>query len=159
MGSAYGDNKAKDTDFRRKWDRDEYLERARQREERERFEAINADRKKRGLQPLKDKNEPEAPKSLLKHREQRLNLDDKIGKIEIVKDTGERRSQPGFYCELCDSVYKDSKGFLDHQNSRKHQSKLNVAMKVEKASMSDVRDRLAALKRKKLEEPIPSILQ
>ncbi|ORX62183.1 hypothetical protein DM01DRAFT_1380010 [Hesseltinella vesiculosa] len=153
MGSAYGDNKAKDTDFRRKWDREEYAERARKREERERFEAMNADRKKRGLAPLKDKNEPEQEKTLLTHRESKISFDHKVGKVEIVKDAGEKRNQPGFYCELCDSVFKDSKGYLDHVNSRKHQSKLGVAMKVERSTADQVKDRLAELKRKKMEGP------
>ncbi|KAI8334653.1 hypothetical protein BC941DRAFT_504002 [Chlamydoabsidia padenii] len=151
--SAYGAGKAKDTDFRRTWDKAEYAERAAQREAKERLDAINADRKKRGLPPLKDKNEaPEQPKTLLKHREEKVVLDENVGKMQLVTGGAGNKSQPGFYCELCDSVFKDSKGYMDHINGRRHQSKLGVSMKVERASVSSVKERLEALKRKK-EEP------
>ncbi|KAI8097220.1 uncharacterized protein BX664DRAFT_325836, partial [Halteromyces radiatus] len=151
--SAYGAGKAKDTDFRRTWDKAEYAERAAKREAKERLDAINADRKKRGLPPLKDKNEPpEQPKTMLKSREEKVILDNNVGKIQIVTGGADNKSQPGFYCELCDSVFKDSKGYLDHINGRRHQSKLGVSMKVERASVSSVKERLEALKRKK-EDP------
>ncbi|ORZ21627.1 hypothetical protein BCR42DRAFT_407954 [Absidia repens] len=151
--SAYGAGKSKDTDFRRTWDKAEYAERAAQREAKERLNAINADRKKRGLPPLKDKNEaPEQPKTMLKHREEKVVLDSNVGKMQIVTGGTDNKSQPGFYCDLCDSVFKDSKGYIDHINGRRHQSKLGVSMKVERSSVSSVKDRLEALKRKK-EEP------
>ncbi|CAO3652237.1 unnamed protein product [Cunninghamella blakesleeana] len=152
--SAYGDGKAKDTDFRRTWDKKEYAEKAAKREAKERLDAINAERKKKGLPALKDKNEKDKediPKTTLKHCEEKVNLDNNIGKIQIVSGGSENRNQPGFYCELCDSVFKDSKGYMDYLNGKKHQAKMGVSMKVERASVSSVLDRLEQLKRKKSE--------
>ncbi|CAO3651331.1 unnamed protein product [Cunninghamella echinulata] len=152
--SAYGNARAKDTNFRRTWDKKEYAEKAAKREAKERLDAINAERKKKGLPPLKDKQQEEEdknkpPKITLKHREEKVNLDANLGKIQIVSGGSENRNQPGYYCELCDSVFKDSKGYMDNLNGKKHQAKLGVSMKVERAAVSSVFERLEQLKRKK----------
>ncbi|KAI9484665.1 hypothetical protein BDB00DRAFT_774471 [Zychaea mexicana] len=151
--SAYGAGKAGDTDFRRKWDRSEYAERARAREERDRLNEKNEDRKRRGLPAIKPKNEQDdqQPKELMKMRENKIQLDANLGKIQVVQGgaTGEASRQPGFYCKACNIVVKDSVNYLDHINGRKHQQAVGVQLKVERASVDSVKDRLALLKRKK----------
>ncbi|KAI9253370.1 hypothetical protein BDA99DRAFT_519600 [Phascolomyces articulosus] len=151
--SAYGAGKAGDTDFRRTWDRSEYAEKAKAREERDRLKEKNEDRKRRGLPAIKPKKDEglDQPKELMKMRENRLSLDSNLGKIQVVQGgaSGEASRQPGFYCKACDIVVKDSVNYLDHINGRKHQQNVGVQLKVERASVSSVKDRLAMLKRKK----------
>ncbi|KAI8378044.1 uncharacterized protein BYT42DRAFT_497570 [Radiomyces spectabilis] len=145
-GSAYGSGKAQDTDFRRKWDKAEYAARAKEREARERLLDINAERKRQGLPPIhRKKEEEDEPKQALKAREEKIVLDANVGKIQVVQSA----RQPGFYCKACDTVCKDSANYLDHINGRKHQMNMGVSMKIERASVDSVKDRLAMLKRKK----------
>lgn len=49
-GGAYGANRASDTDFRKKWDKEEFAEKAKQKDqdERERFQE-NEERLKQGM--------------------------------------------------------------------------------------------------------------
>ncbi|KAI7870163.1 hypothetical protein BDF14DRAFT_1775235 [Spinellus fusiger] len=154
MSSAYGAGRAQDTDFRKKWDKDEYAARAKLREAKERERAINEDRKRQGLPPIHKKEEEEEPRELLKAREERLILDANLGKTVVVQGgaSGEAARQPGFYCKACDIVVKDSSNYLDHINGRKHQKNIGFSMKVERANVDSVKERLAQLKRKK-EEP------
>ena len=52
-GSAYGANRAADTDFRKKWDKEEFAEKAKQKdmEERERMQE-NDERMKQGMSTI-----------------------------------------------------------------------------------------------------------
>jgi U4/U6.U5 tri-snRNP component SNU23 len=136
-GGAYA-NKASDTDFRKKWDKEEYAERAKLKdtEERERMQE-NEERMKQGefvqpyyalgltndtpgKRPRKGaKRDLPKPTELMKAREGPLELDKNLGKTMVVQNTGGRGpGQPGFYCETCSRTYKDSVGYLDHINSR-----------------------------------------
>ncbi|KAI8377347.1 hypothetical protein BD560DRAFT_325746 [Blakeslea trispora] len=149
--SAYGAGKAKDTDFRRTWNKEEYAAKARAREERDRFAEKNEERKRQGLPPLKShkqRTEDEDKKEALKHREEKIDLEKNVGKIQVVQ-APDSRKQPGFYCKACDVTIKDSVTYIDHLNGRKHLSNVGVSTKVDKASVDSVKDRLAMLKRKK----------
>ncbi|KAI7897522.1 uncharacterized protein BX663DRAFT_444912 [Cokeromyces recurvatus] len=148
--SAYGSGKAKDTDFRRTWDRDVYAAKAKEREARDRMAEINEERKKQGLPPLKPKKDPkdEEKKKALTHREGKVDLEANVGKIQVVQSIDSRK-QPGFYCKACDVTIKDSVTYLDHLNGRKHLSNVGVSTKVEKADLNAVKERLAMLKRKR----------
>ncbi|KAI7883234.1 hypothetical protein K492DRAFT_159557 [Lichtheimia hyalospora FSU 10163] len=152
--SAYGSGKSSDTDFRRKWDRAEYIERAKQRENRDRLAEKNEERRRMGLAPIREKKDNNEQLESLKMRDDRIDFDSNIGKIQVVQggSSGEASRQPGFYCKACDIVVKDSANYLDHINGRKHQRNVGVQMKVERSSVDSVKDRLAMLKRKK-EEP------
>ncbi|KAI8989581.1 hypothetical protein BDB01DRAFT_782390 [Pilobolus umbonatus] len=149
--SAYGAGKAKDTDFRRTWNKEEYAAKGRSRDARDRMAEKNDERRKLGLPPLKPKKETkeeDEPKELLKHREQRVDLEKNVGKIQVVQSMDSRR-QPGFYCKDCDVTIKDSVTYIDHLNGRKHLSNVGISRKVEKADLNSVKERLALLKRKK----------
>jgi len=113
--------KATDTDFRRKWDKEEYAEKARKKddEERERMQE-NEERMKQGKKPIKGKRK-DLPKAteLMKRRENDLELDKNLGKTMVVQNPGGRGpGQPGFHCQVCNRTYKDSVGYLDHINGR-----------------------------------------
>ncbi|KAI9312375.1 hypothetical protein BX666DRAFT_1866210 [Dichotomocladium elegans] len=149
--SAYGAGKAGDTDFRRKWDKAEYAERARAREARDRAAERNDERKRMGLPPIRAKKEDAEPLDMLKNREKKIDFESNLGKVQIIQSgaAGEASRQPGFYCAACDIVVKDSANYLDHVNGRKHQRNVGKEMKVERSSVASVKERLAMLKRKK----------
>ncbi|KAI9275385.1 hypothetical protein BY458DRAFT_507259 [Sporodiniella umbellata] len=148
--SAYGSGKANDTDFRRKWDREEYAAKARARESRDRFAEENEERRKKGLPPLKPKKteEENESKQKLSHRTERLELEKNVGKVQVIQSTDSRK-QPGYYCKDCDITIKDSVTYIDHLNGRKHLANAGISRKTEKAGINDVKERLAALKRKR----------
>ena len=74
-----------------------------------------------------------------------LNLDEKVGKVEVLRVL-EGDKGPGYRCDVCDEVYKDSHTYMDHLNSARHQRAIGMNMKVQKASVDQVRERLEALK-------------
>ncbi|KAH7919322.1 hypothetical protein BV22DRAFT_1199548 [Leucogyrophana mollusca] len=147
---AYG-TKAGDTDFRKKWDKEEYAERARKKddEERERMQE-NEERMKQGKKPRKGQKEDlPKPTELMKRREGSLELDKNLNKTMVVQNPGGRGpGQPGFFCETCGRNYKDSVGYLDHINSRAHLRKLGQTTRVERSTLEQVRARIAYLREK-----------
>ncbi|KAG8213618.1 hypothetical protein J3R82DRAFT_10303 [Butyriboletus roseoflavus] len=143
--------KAGDTDFRKKWDKQEYAERAQKKddEERERMQE-NEERMKQGKAPRKGRKEDiPKPTELMKRREQSLELDKNLGKTMVVQHPGGRGpGQPGFYCETCSRTYKDTTGYLDHINGRSHLRKLGQTTRVERSTLEQVRARIAFLREK-----------
>ncbi|KAL7312972.1 U4/U6.U5 snRNP associated protein [Mucor circinelloides] len=149
--SAYGAGKAKDTDFRRTWNKEEYAAKAKARENRDRLAEKNDERKKLGLPPLKPKrryDDDDESKEALKAREEKVDIESNVGKVQVVQ-AADSRKQPGFYCKACDITIKDSVTWIDHLNGRKHLNNVGVSSKVEKADLNSVKERLAMLKRKK----------
>ncbi|KAF8637956.1 hypothetical protein AX16_010589 [Volvariella volvacea WC 439] len=149
-GGAYS-SKAADTDFRRKWDKEEYAERAKRKdmEERERMQE-NEERMRQGKRPRKGhKDDLPRPTELMKAREAPLELDKNLGKTMVVQNpTGRGPGQPGFYCETCNRTYKDSAGYLDHINSRAHLRAIGQTTKLERSTLEQVRARIALLREK-----------
>ncbi|EKM53937.1 uncharacterized protein PHACADRAFT_97984 [Phanerochaete carnosa HHB-10118-sp] len=149
-GGAYG-TKASDTDFRKKWDKEEYAERAKQKdeEERERMKE-NEERVKQGKKPRRGKKEDlPKPTELMKQREGSLDLDKNLGKTMVVQNTsGRGPGVPGFYCEVCNRTYKDSTGYLDHINGRSHLRALGQTTRIERSTVEQVRARIAYLREK-----------
>ncbi|KAI3650692.1 hypothetical protein MP228_004173 [Amoeboaphelidium protococcarum] len=69
--------------------------------------------------------------------------------------------QPGFYCKLCDQLFKDNNSYLDHLSSRSHRDKLsalsdapilNSSVKRRRATVQDVLQKLEELKARKLQQ-------
>ncbi|KIK09950.1 hypothetical protein K443DRAFT_127324 [Laccaria amethystina LaAM-08-1] len=147
---AYG-TKAADTDFRKKWDKEEYAERAQKKdeEERERMQE-NEERLKQGKRPRKGKKtDLPKPTQLMKQRDAPLELDKNLNKTMVVQNPGGRGpGQPGFFCQTCDRTYKDSIGYLDHINSRAHLRALGQTTKVERSTLAQVQARIALLREK-----------
>ncbi|KAI0930597.1 hypothetical protein AcV5_007269 [Taiwanofungus camphoratus] len=149
-GGAYG-ARASDTDFRKKWDKEEYAEKARQRdqEEKERMQE-NEERLKQGKKPRRGRREDlPKPTELMKRREGSLGLDKNLGKTMVVQNAGTRGpGVPGFYCETCNRTYKDSVGYLDHINGRAHLRALGQTTRIERSTVEQVRARIAYLREK-----------
>ncbi|KAK7472708.1 U4/U6.U5 snRNP associated protein [Stygiomarasmius scandens] len=148
---AYG-TKAADTDFRKKWDKEEYAEKAKKRdlEEKERMQE-NEERMKQGKRPRKGQKRDDLPKptELMKQREGPLDLDKNLNKTMVVQNPGGRGpGQPGFHCETCNRTYKDTTGYLDHINSRAHLRALGQTTKLERSTLEQVRARIALLREK-----------
>ncbi|EAU91060.2 hypothetical protein CC1G_03228 [Coprinopsis cinerea okayama7 len=168
-GSAYGAQRASDTDFRKKWDKEEFAERAKRKddEERERMKE-NEERLKQGtvayspslgFDPLTDvpgkrprkgtKKDLPKPTELMKAREAPLELDKNLGKTMVVQNPGGRGpGQPGFYCETCNRTYKDTVAYLDHINSRAHLRAIGQSTKIERSTLAQVQARIAYLREK-----------
>lgn len=127
-----------DNTSRRKFDKEEYLERARQREQREKDEARKG--KERG---------PPVQRQPLKHRDYEVDLDSRLGKTQVVTPIAPLNQQAGYYCSVCECVVKDSANYLDHINGKKHQRALGMSMRVERASLEQVQKRFEALKKRK----------
>ncbi|CAO1625328.1 unnamed protein product [Sympodiomycopsis kandeliae] len=115
---------------RRTWDADAYTAQARQesRDEQARKEQ-NEERARKGKPPLRRPKEllPKATEAL-QARSNALELDKDVGKTLMVE--GDRRGGPGYYCELCKRVCKDSIGYLDHINGRSHLRRLGQTTQV-----------------------------
>mmetsp|Transcript_8466 Transcript_8466/g.25440 ORF Transcript_8466/g.25440 Transcript_8466/m.25440 type:complete len:222 (+) Transcript_8466:73-738(+) len=130
-------DKVNDT-VRRKWDRAAFERRAEERQrageeaERERERAREAKRP--------DKEDRFAPtRPWLEARTAAVDLESKVGKSELVAGARDKRS--GFYCEICQSLHKDSQAYLNHTNSRFHQKNLGMSMRVKRSTVDDVRSK------------------
>jgi U4/U6.U5 tri-snRNP component SNU23 len=97
-----------DNTFRRKFDKEEYLERARQREREEKEEARKG--KEKG---------PPVQRQPLKHRDYEVDLESRLGKTQVVTPIAPLSQQAGYYCKVCECVVKDSANYLDHINGKK----------------------------------------
>lgn len=151
---AYG-APAGDTDFRKTWDREEYAQKAKEREARikeegkAKYEAAIAGKKyiRRASTPP-DAKDTEARKA-------RLDVSAQIGKTMLVpagSAVGKRGKGAGFYCDACDLTFKDNLQFVEHLNSRQHLVATGQTGEVKRATLEDVKERLAWLKRKRDEE-------
>ncbi|KAB2634683.1 zinc finger matrin-type protein 2 [Pyrus ussuriensis x Pyrus communis] len=128
-----------DNTFRRKFDREEFLERARERERQE---------EEGGPHKSKSKGPPVQRKPL-KHRDYEVDLNSRLGKTQVVTPIAPLSQQAGYYCSVCECVVKDSANYLDHINGKKHQRALGMSMRVERASLQQVQERFEKLKKRK----------
>ncbi|KAG1326201.1 putative zinc finger matrin-type protein 2 [Cocos nucifera] len=129
-----------DNTFRRKWNREEYLERAREREKEEKDEESHFKSKAKA---------PPVQRKPLKHRDFEVDLESRLGKTQVVTPIAPLSQQAGYYCEVCECVVKDSANYLDHINGKKHQRALGMSMRVERATLQQVQERFETLKKRK----------
>lgn len=80
-------------------------------------------------------------------KSERLILESAIGKSQVVQG-GPHGRAPGFYCQLCDCVLKDSTAYMDHKNGKKHLKNLGVDRKAVREDLTDVVAKLESMKRK-----------
>ncbi|ORZ31243.1 hypothetical protein BCR44DRAFT_42021 [Catenaria anguillulae PL171] len=95
-----------------------------------------------------------APTKLLSARTSKLAFDQLVGKHALVQSaslSASAQTQAGFYCSLCDRLLKDSQSYLDHLNSPFHLKLAGHKLEIKRATLHDVRARLAMHKRRKLE--------
>ncbi|KAK4339722.1 hypothetical protein RND71_041184 [Anisodus tanguticus] len=126
-----------DNTSRKKFDREEYLQRAREREEQE---AEGRKSKSRG---------PPVQRKPLKPRDYQVDLESRLGKTQVVTPIAPLSQQAGYYCPVCECVVKDSANYLDHINGKKHQRALGMSMRVERSSLEQVQQRFESLKKRK----------
>lgn len=134
---------ASDTDFRKKYDREEYAQKAREREAKEkeegrlRYEAKLAGKKY--YAPLT------GDETLTEARSKRLDVSANVGKVMLMPAgaaTGKRGRGAGFYCADCDLTFKDNLQWVEHENSMQHLRKIGQTGEVKRASVEDVRRRI-----------------
>ncbi|KAG8783236.1 hypothetical protein FRC12_019949, partial [Ceratobasidium sp. 428] len=146
---AYG-NKASEAGFRRKWDKEEYAQKAKEKDDAEKKRMQeNEELMKKGKRPRKAKEELPKPTEMMKQREHGLELDKNLNKTIIVQNAGGKGpGQPGFYCDLCQRTCKDTSGYLDHVNSRQHLRRLGQTTQIARSTLDQVRARIALLREK-----------
>ncbi|KAI1321665.1 hypothetical protein F5Y16DRAFT_66308 [Xylariaceae sp. FL0255] len=141
-GSAYG-TPATDTSFRRKYDLDEYAEKARVRESAEKEEAkARYEAKLAGKKYYKPLTGDE---TLTSARRSHFDPAANVGKTMLVPagaGVGKRGRGAGFYCESCDLTFKDNIQWVEHINSMQHLRAIGETGEVKKASAEDVRRRI-----------------
>jgi len=160
MASKKGayDNAASDTDFRKKFDRAEYAQKAADREAREkeeskaRYEAKLAG-KKYYAPATGDEVHTEA-------RSRRLDVSQNVGKMVLMPAgaaTGKRGRGAGFYCADCDLTFKDNLQWVEHENSMQHLRAIGQTGEVKKASAADVHERIESIWRRLQDEKMQDV--
>ena len=92
-------------------------------------------------------------RAFLKVRDNDIDLDGKVGRVEIIKPNSVEaaRGGAGYYCEVCACLLKDSVAYLDHINGKRHQRALGYSMRVERVDVDTVKSRLENIKRSMVE--------
>ncbi|WFD00752.1 U4/U6.U5 snRNP associated protein [Malassezia yamatoensis] len=132
---------------RRQWDVEAYTTRARERDRQHRERAIEEEeRKKQGKAPLGRRRHdtlPKPTKAMQTH--DGLELDANLGTTMVEDASGGQRA-PGYFCELCKRMCKDSVGYLDHINGRMHLRRLGQSTQTELSSLEQVQKKLAEIR-------------
>lgn len=152
---AYGSNTGGDTSFRKTWNREEYAAKAAERESKQKEESkARYEAKLAGKTYHRRASTPPDARETVARR-QRLDVASQVGKQTLVAAgaaVGKRGKGAGFYCEACDLTYKDNLQYVEHLNSRQHLVAVGETGEVKRATIEEVRDRLAWLKRRREEE-------
>lgn len=137
------DTKASDTDFRKKFDREDFARQASEREAAEKEEGrLRYEAKLAGKKYYKPLSGAE---TLTAARITRLDVSKNVGKTVLMPvgaATGKRGRGAGFYCEACDLTFKDNLQWVEHENSMQHLRAIGQTGEVKRASVEDVRARI-----------------
>ncbi|RDW91931.1 hypothetical protein BP5796_01325 [Coleophoma crateriformis] len=134
---------ASDTDFRKKYDREEYAQRAKEREAKEREE--NKARYEAKLAGKKYYKPLTGDETLTQARASRLDVSQNVGKVTLMPAgaaTGKRGRGAGFYCADCDLTFKDNLQWVEHENSMQHLRAIGQTGEVKRATADDVHERI-----------------
>lgn len=144
---------ASDTDFRKKYDKDDYARQAAEREKKEkeegrlRYEAKLAGKKY--YAPLTGEEKLTSARNTSDEaRKKRLDVSANVGKIMLMPAgaaTGKRGRGAGFYCEACDLTFKDNLQWVEHENSMQHLRAIGETGEVKRATVEDVHARISAV--------------
>ena len=147
---------------RRTWDKGYYEQKAARRAENEAEfgqDEISAEDK-----PRSDKEEFRSAtkgtsgpmgsnRAFLSARSVKITADKEVGQVKVISAQQlEVGDGAGFFCEVCKCLLKDDRAYLNHVNGKNHQRALGFSMRVERAAVSSVKDKLKGLKRKKAGE-------
>lgn len=113
--------------IRRTWDKELYAAKARERLERgdnednETVKTTKQSLKEEFKAADKDADGPMgSQRAYLNSRQGKLDLESKVGKVQIVKPGEANTSHgAGYWCEVCQCLQKDSVSYLDHINGKK----------------------------------------
>ncbi|CCG81988.1 Putative uncharacterized protein [Taphrina deformans PYCC 5710] len=143
-----------DTDFRRKWDREEYAQLASEREAREKAEAKARYEAKMSGKKVKsdDTPNPDAKAITARKAQDWSEVVNKTYLVPFGASVGRRGKGAGFYCEACDETYKDNNSWIDHINSRQHLKKTGQTFDQEKSTLDECVARLEMLKERKRQQ-------
>ncbi|CAM9293484.1 unnamed protein product [Hapterophycus canaliculatus] len=150
MSKELGYKQVKNVESRRTWDRDYYEAKAKERIEKG-DDYQDKDEGGPSRRSHKEEFQPAAPgaagpagsaRAYLKTREKKVDLTSKLGKTQVVTAASTPSQQGGWYCETCKCGLKDSINYLDHINGKKHQRELGFSMRVERSTVTQVKDRL-----------------
>jgi len=134
---------ASDTDFRKKFDRAEYAQKAKDREEKEKEESkLRYEAKLAGKKYYKPLTGEETQTEA---RTKRLDVSANVGKTILMPAgaaTGKRGRGAGFYCEDCDLTFKDNLQWVEHINSMQHLRAIGESGEVKRATVEDVKRRI-----------------
>lgn len=81
----------------------------------------------------------------LQRRNFNVHVDDRVGKSGIITAGAVGVQGGGFYCPVTKVTLKDSQSYFDHINGRKYQQALDIGMRVERSTASDVRSKLKSM--------------
>ena len=97
-----------------------------------------------------------AEKKSVSVRQETLDLEKKVGtKSKFNAHPDAKRTGKGFWCAVCELEFLDSNSYVNHINSRFHQSKLGKSMVITESSLSEVKMKLLA--QKKRAKNVPSV--
>ncbi|CEM33047.1 unnamed protein product [Vitrella brassicaformis CCMP3155] len=130
-----------DKSGRKVWDKEYYAKRAKERAEDEEILALVPESKKKKVAPPPQERQP------LKERHDFIDLEERVGKTQVVTQFTPKQQQGGYWCSVCECLIKDSQAYLDHVNGKRHNRMLGMTMRVERVDVNRVKDRLASLKR------------
>lgn len=144
-GGGGGNSKFVANVVRRTWDLSEYEAKAQEKLRAELEAEALADERARGKQRAAQALVVRAP---LKHREQAVQLESRLGKRTVVSSTTSLAGRGGYYCDVCECLLKDSNTYLDHINGKKHQRALGMTLRAERSTLGEVKAKLEDHKRK-----------
>ncbi|TVY17236.1 U4/U6.U5 small nuclear ribonucleoprotein component snu23 [Lachnellula arida] len=160
MASKKGayDTTASDTDFRKKFDRAEYAEKAAAREALEKEESkARYEAKLAGKKYYKPASGNEV---LTEARNSRLDVSANVGKIVLMPAgaaTGKRGRGAGFYCKDCDLTFKDNLQWVEHVNSKQHLVAIGESGEVRRAGAEEVHERIRMVWERLMDERLESV--
>lgn len=133
--------------FRKTWDKEAFEARAKARLEQEL--QLEEDREARVQAP-----QPIVQRAPLQRREVDLQLTKYVNTRQMVTlgqaTNGEMSGV--YYCKVCDCHLRDSANYLLHINGKKHNRMLGMSMRAERATLGEVREKLASYKADKESE-------
>jgi U4/U6.U5 tri-snRNP component SNU23 len=147
--SGKGKASGVDNTARRVWDREEYSDKAKERQDQHDTQLITASdnpaldaRKRKRLERDPLHQGIIVQRATLRARDQQIDLAANLNRTQMVSAGAHLSAQGGFYCEVCDAVLKDSHAWLDHLNGKWHNRALGMSMTVEKSTLEQVKARI-----------------
>lgn len=138
-----------DNTVRRVWDREEYSDKAKERQDQHDTQLATASdnpaldaRKRKRLERDPLHQGIIVQRATLRARDQQIDLATNLNRTQMVSAGAPLSAQGGFYCEVCDAVLKDSHAWLDHLNGKWHNRALGMSMRVEKSTLEQVKARI-----------------